>query len=488
MPRLSSLIVNFVPKLVVLVLILCAQTTLAQTADSIQHHYDSLAKSKFSKVDSLRALHEFDSLKSGLSHKIDSLKGLNLSTEKYSRKLDSLNNIGPQKYIDKANAKLQSIEKKINDLPLEKAGIPDVNLKKINVDATIDNPIKGSIDNPLNKVDNPLANVNSPLSDNPLNKIENPLTKIDNPIAGELQTVNEKVADVHQATDQLQSYRDQAQKIGETDINQLKEMKEVKELPNAIEQKAASLDEIKELQTQTGEIDKMKGEVDKMKGMGNDPEALKQMAKQEITKQAVDHFKGKEQVLQQAMDKVSKLKEKYPDLSNLENIPKRRPNPMKNKPLIERFVPGLTFQIQKSSHFMIDLNPNISYRFTDRINAGAGWNIRYSFVKWNQLSHVESIYGPRAFGSFSFKKGFAVKAELEKMNTVVPPSALGGDGRRHWIWSAFVGMKKDYKFMGKVRGNIQVLYNIYDDHDNSPYSERLNVRMGFELPIKKRSM
>ncbi len=46
-------------------------------------------------------------------------------------------------------------------------------------------------------------------------------------------------------------------------------------------------------------------------------------------------------------------------------------------------------------------------------------------------------------------------------------------------------IEKDYKFIGKVRGNVQILYNLYDDHYNSPYFERLNVRMGFEFPMKK---
>jgi len=55
-----------------------------------------------------------------------------------------------------------------------------------------------------------------------------------------------------------------------------------------------------------------------------------------------------------------------------------------------------------------------------------------------------------------------------------------------WVWSLFVGLKKDYKFIGRVNGNVQILYNLFEDHDNSSYTDRLNVRMGFEFPMKKK--
>jgi hypothetical protein len=226
----------------------------------------------------------------------------------------------------------------------------------------------------------------------------------------------------------------------------------------------------------------MKGMIDK----GNDPEAMKKMAEQQIKKQAVDHFKGQEQVLKQAMDQVSKLKLKYSSVTSLQDIPKRRPNEMKGKPFIERVVPGVTFQFQKLHYYTVDVNPVVSYRFSGHINGGFGWNERLSFNKWNKLSRRDRIYGPRVFGSYMIKNGFAVKAEVEKMYALIPPSMLVPDGERMWVWSAFVGFKKDYKFAGKIKGNVQMLYNLYKDHYNRPYADRFNVRMGFEFPTKKK--
>ena len=73
------------------------------------------------------------------------------------------------------------------------------------------------------------------------------------------------------------------------------------------------------------------------------------------------------------------------------------------------------------------------------------------------------------------------------MNTYVPTNPLMADiGGRRWVWSLFVGIKKDYRISKNLKGNIQTLYNLYDDHDNSPYTDRLSVRMGFEIPMKKK--
>jgi hypothetical protein len=561
-------------------LILSNHPIFAQS-DSITHHYDSLAKIKLQELDSsgnrfnnkvdsiqqrfnsflnpdfnsltkrlthknklevpdsLRATHDLDSMKRGITHKIDSLKSLHLPTDKFTRKLDSLNKIGPAKYIEMANRKIQSVNGDIN------SSVDNIENKINKPIDNVGNKINKPIDNVGNKINDKLSvlrqeggpnanmpgnldtkdlsagNVNLPnanglpnagglpnteLKTN-INGVDNPLTKIDNPIGKQtnlkdiqniqhlpqqelskvtqsnaLGGAKEKLGDVNQVTDKLQSYQGEVKNIASGDLS------DTKNIEKTIETKAGNLGEVKDLQKQTGEMNKATGEIDKMKGIAgqaNDPEALKKMAKQELQKQAVNHFKGKEEVLQQAMDKMSKLKQKYSEVTSLTDITKRPPNPMKGKPLIERIVPGITVQVQKMHNLAIDFNPVVSYRFTGRINAGLGWNERFVFTKWNRLSLPDRIYGPRVFGSFAFKKGFAAKAEVEKMNALIPASVLSTDGSRQWVWSVFVGIKKDYKFIGRVKGNVQVLYNLYDDHYNSPYADRFNVRMGFEFPMKK---
>jgi hypothetical protein len=59
-------------------------------------------------------------------------------------------------------------------------------------------------------------------------------------------------------------------------------------------------------------------------------------------------------------------------------------------------------------------------------------------------------------------------------------------GTRQWVWGAFVGMKKEYKFIKSVKGTALVMVRLYNPEHKSPYADVLNVRFGFEFPMKKK--
>lgn len=557
------------------VLCFAIATSYAQSIDSARHHYDSLWQTRTQSIDSstvrvnqridsiqtklnalanpdlrkwftkkrlqkpvpdsLEAVHELDSIKRGVTHKIDSLEKLQSPTHKLNAQLDSLNQIGPDRYIAMAQNRQRELEQKIGQ-PIASTN-QKINSSIDQVESKIKQPIS-KVQNGLNEKLNTLrqeggtganipgnldintpsignaslpANVNTgnlnvgsnfPTSDklnlpdvnNPLNgqtpnltelqQKTQDLTKVGQDKINELksteqlQLAKDKMGQLNQVTDKVQGYGDDVKKVAEGNIG------EVKSIPDAVESKVSKLDEIQDLQKHQGLGDMQ--QVKDLADRANNPEALKEQAQQMVIQEAKDHFAGNMAALQAAMDKMSKLKQKYSEVSSIKDLPKRVPNAMKGKPFIERLVPGITLQIQKMPNVDIDFNPMLSYRLTGRWTVGGGWNERVGFAKWNRTIANDRVFGPRAGGSFSFKKGFSVKAEVEKMNAVVPTSALGGDGSRHWLWSAFVGFKREYTFVGTVRGNVQVLYNIYDDHNNSPYSERLNVRMGFEFPMKRK--
>lgn len=162
---------------------------------------------------------------------------------------------------------------------------------------------------------------------------------------------------------------------------------------------------------------------------------------------------------------------------------------MKEKPFVERLVPGITLQFQAHQYFMLDVNGSVGYRFTERITAGVGWNQRWAFsIDSKEFSPSARIYGVRSYGEYHFKKGFAVRADLECMNTLVKENivTISEAGQREWVWSAFTGLKQEYRITGFLKGNAQVMYNLFDPHHKSPYGDRINVRMGFEYVIKKK--
>jgi len=58
--------------------------------------------------------------------------------------------------------------------------------------------------------------------------------------------------------------------------------------------------------------------------------------------------------------------------------------------------------------------------------------------------------------------------------------------RREWVWSSFAGIKNVFNLSPKWRGNVQVLYSLYNPDKRSPYANRLNLRFGFERVILKK--
>ncbi|PZR03399.1 MAG: hypothetical protein DI539_26305 [Flavobacterium psychrophilum] len=493
-----------------------------QKRDSIQFYKKLNEQEKITKnkIDSLhqlnqpteRYVHQLDSLnkvkfvphkRESLAHKADSLKSVNLSTGNYTGKLDSLNRLDPSKYTKQVDSKAADLQNKINHPASKMEGAVNEKLNLMNKEGGAGTNLPSNASLPQSQLPNTqLPNAQLP---NTQFKTDNPLDGIDNPLQdqiGKTGIVNEKISDVKglpqeqikkvKSIDELQSAQS---KLGEAnaitekaqkDVQNIAkgDLKEVKELPKAAEEQAGKLG-MDELQKETGQFEQYTDMNDKLK----DPESLKAEAMKQATI-AIDHFAGQKEVLQGAMDKMGKLKSKYSSLNSLKDIPKRKPNEMKGKPFIERIVPGIAFQIQKSSDVLLDYNLLIGYRITGRFTAGAGWNERITIGKHVSISLADRIYGPRVFVDFKIGKGFSVRTDIEKMNTYVPSLTSNGystsEEYRAWVWSAFIGIKKEYQFIKKVKGTFQIMYNLYDDHNNSPYAERLNMRFGFDFPIKKK--
>ena len=76
------------------------------------------------------------------------------------------------------------------------------------------------------------------------------------------------------------------------------------------------------------------------------------------------------------------------------------------------------------------------------------------------------------------------------MNTTIPPMVAQVKGvdpaYREWVGSLFVGIKKDFNVFKQIKGNTEILYNLYDPDGMSPYGDKLSVRFGFEFPMKKK--
>ena len=481
------------------------QNAKLEKLDSLQNHYqnNNIVKRSTDKVDSIQArfyqrsdslkntcknkLSKLDAAKSVLQKKLDSLNTLKIPANHVTAKLDSLNKIRDITMAE-FDKKLQSIKDKTItklktlDLPPEatnKLNAVTKNIEAANI-SNLNIPTLNGLSSPLDKVNEmgQLPNVNNPMQ---TSGITEKLGDINAPNADfeQLTGANESLSDINKGTGAAGEYSEEAKEMAKGNFDK------VKNIPKTAEEKATQVSGIKEIEEQTKGLHQYKD----MTGKAKDPDALKKEALEKAKQTAVNHFAGKEEQLKAAMEKISKYKQKYSNVKDISELPKRPPNEMRDKPLIERIVPGLGIQFQKKGEdLLVDLNPYAGYRFTGRIKAGLGWNQRIAYdIDKRKFSPDARIYGPRAFGEFRLGKGFYPRAEIEVMNTRIPPMISAIDPmKREWVWGAFLGIKKEYKLFKGVKGTAMVMARLINPSHKSPYAEIVNARFGFEFPMKKK--
>ncbi len=409
-----------------------------------------------------------------LQQRIDSLNNLNFSTASLVSRLDSVNQWKDQK-LSAIQSKADSLKEKVNN-KIQSLNLPDELREKTSQLTSMMDKLNVSLPDAAF----PDLNFGKDMSID-LPGVNTSLPGLDNSLPGLPNTpgVNLPSGDLNGLTDQGKSYQ---AKIPQNIPTGMEDISAV------IEKQAGEVVPLGEIQKQIGEADQLK----EMAGQLSDQEALRQKLKEEVQQQAIDHFAGKEQQLQQAMEQMAKLKRKYSSLNSLSEIPKKRPNEMRGKPFIERVVPGIALQLQtKNDHILTDFNLYVGYRFTGRFTSGAGWNQRigYDTKQYTWSPSEMSIYGPRAFSEFRLGNGFYPRAEVEVMNAFVPPlihRATPDAGQREWVWGAFVGMKKEYRFIKNVKGTALIMFRLFNPDHKSPYADVLNARFGFEFPAKQK--
>lgn len=463
-----------------------------QKLDSIQDFAAGQYASLKSSYDSVLQKGNFAVQK--VNQKIDSLTTLNLPTNKLTQKLDSIDRWKSEK-LNAINSKVEKlksdVQQKITDLELP----PELQEKTAELTSAVSKleaslPVKDlplSFQDKLNLpgqlnglelpgISNPLAGQSLGVPDVEIPGVTDQLSNVELPTLSDVEIPNVDMDALNETTGKLQEYQGQLSQVP-TNLEDAGKMAETE---------ATKITAVGEVQNELGEVSELTG----MAGTLKDQDALKQQMKQEVQKQAVNHFAGKEEQLQKAMETMSKYKQKYSSLQSLSDIPEKRPNEMRGKPLIERLVPGVGLQIFIKDDWMVDFNPYVGYRFNTRLTIGAGWNYRLAYNHDNnQFNQDARVYGPRSYGEFKIGKGFSGHLQVEYMNTFVPPQFSSGnkdDEGREWVFTTMAGMKKEYRFIKNVKGTVYVLYNLYDPHHRSPYGDKLNMRIGFEFPMKKK--
>jgi hypothetical protein len=453
--------------------------------DSLQNQLsvpDSVLSASVNKIDSIQQTfnHRADSLKGNFQwsiaktdslqlswrSKMDSLQALQLPTDHLQHRLDSL-----------SKAKLQSVNKLTSKLDSLKTGTL-AKLNSLELPPDLKKPVQ-ELSNRIDQYSVTSGNIPSlevpgyslpRLGDKGFNSSISDATSSLSIPGLDLPTEN-----IRAISKTAEGYTKDIKAISSGNLD------EVKQLPTAIENKAAEL----------GGVESIAKQGEDLKQMVNvqDEEAMKQQLMEQAREVAIDHFAGKEEALKGAMEKMSKYKQKYSSVSSLSDLTKRPPNPLKQKPFVERLVPGISFQYQRKNDYLADVFLYSGYRHTERIVSGLGWNQRFALNRNNTAWNGQAaIYGPRAFGEYKIGRGFIFHIEGEAMNTFVPFSLRNNQdvGKREWVWGVMTGLKTEYGIYKSLRGTVLLQYNLFDPKHKSPYVDRLNTRIGLEYLLKNR--
>ncbi|MCZ8353596.1 MAG: hypothetical protein O9340_02600 [Cyclobacteriaceae bacterium] len=444
-----------------------------------QNKQDSLQEKFTKSADSLKALYQkpityLNKKENDLNKIQDSLMIIGQRpNEKIQQQLDSIR-IKKEKLINQFNHQKDSVVNryqkklaKLNKVPgiKSKVNLPG-NAKNINVEnnnlpnSNFDLPEISGLDlnqtNEMSSIDNKLPDVNNPIPNTNLN---NPLQKIETP--KELGMAKDVKSKIETFKNDTTSIDQKASKVAEDKIA-----------------KEVGLDGFSDQQQKLNDQLKPQSE-----------EEAKAALLEQAQTTAINHFQGKEALLQEAMEKMAKYKKKYNSLASIKDA-KKFYNPLKEKSFRERIFPGISFQYQKSNDYMLDINPSLGYMILQNVSAGVGFNYRLIRSDNNESWRPkQSIYGPRAFAEVKLFKGFLGYIEYEYMNTRVPEKAgvSRENGKREWVSGLFTGIKTRYPITRWMKGTAIVQFNWLNDGIKSPYGNNITSRIGFEFYLKKKA-
>jgi hypothetical protein len=464
--------------------------------DSLIHSKDSLhtvqqVKLQKEKVDSIGQ--RLQSKTDSVAHALDPSTLMDKGISQLKNKSDSVFNglLGSKKdtlqqkvnnvksSVTGATQKVESsIAKVTSPFQEQGAALPNINM-----------PETGAVNMPSLPTPNTL-NTNLPQTTLPTDLPQADIPNI------ELDKVNEVKAGI---TEKIAEEKEGIKGLGQLEeLNQLQEKTEVvREVSSKVEavkkegagkvaeEALANTDQLKAVSKELSAAEKAK--------QYYDPQVAKEEMLNKAKLEAVNHFAGHESDLVAVMEKLSAAKAKVPDPDGVIDLFAKRQNTQRGKKWHERLTYGLSLQFQKPSALWLDVNPYVLYKFSDKIAAGIGLTSRWSYhLKESDWRSKEKIYGPRASFEWRAKKDFALKADIECVNGVYPARIINGQlkefDNRLWIWTYFAGVKKSFQFSEKIKGNVQMMYNLYNPEKHSPYADRINVRIGFEWNRKNKAV
>jgi hypothetical protein len=256
-----------------------------------------------------------------------------------------------------------------------------------------------------------------------------------------------------------------------------------------------------DLQTNSEVLEKKVNDIEPVKDVAENVEAVESVTEQlthvnvdtvdlktgvkNVVKKHVDPFEGKEEILKKDMEEIGKLQIKYRDVPDSRFLPKRPPNPWKNKTFAERLIPGISLQIFYVDNVSIDVNPFVGYHINGYLSAGLGGYRRITYFRQEDALRINDLYGIRSFAIIKIYKGFSAYVESEICKSFRSGYLMSAPVDKGWSGKLNVGIHQRYRFTKHLSGHTILMYDVLKIKQ-FPSSTNSALRFGFEYKIVKR--
>ncbi|HZX74478.1 MAG TPA: hypothetical protein VFE57_08660, partial [Cyclobacteriaceae bacterium] len=184
------------------------------------------------------------------------------------------------------------------------------------------------------------------------------------------------------------------------------------------------------------------------------------------------------------MQILNKHKKKFDEIHDMRYVPKIRPNAMTGKPLMERLVPGVLFQILKENDNMSwFIAPELLYKISATFSVGAAGMYRVHYSLAPKMIWEDPVYGFKLIGQAKVYKGFYLRTEWENTSMVSSTSTYNSDPiLRQWNSNWLAGIGRAQKISGRLNGYFWGFYNITSDpHDI--FKNKVILKTGLQFNI-----
>jgi hypothetical protein len=290
-------------------------------------------------------------------------------------------------------------------------------------------------------------------------------------------------SEVSQADSKLQQFH-----TIEKDVKNLREGKlsEVKQLPEELEKQIFNQTDAQRV---TKEMEKAKAIREQYEGMlqrYQDKKRIQQELQARSKSLANDFVNQNLPIVKQSQASMAKAKRVYGNFQSLKNLPKKRPNEMKGKPLSIRLVPSLQFQIYQADILVVDLMPQIGYRFTSRLIGGIGGQYRINMnSKYSYYLNQSGVCGGYVFAEWTAWKGMFAHVDFYTLHVNAEAYSKAQQATEDQLVSGgHVGIGKSYPVSRRLKGSVLGLYR-FEFEGEMPRQDKFGLRVGFSWKLKR---